>query len=135
MSTTKVELPLVQDDAPSCGCGHQDNKNPGDSCHAPEATHGYHSNKDAYLKRLRRIEGQVRGIQRMVDEDKYCIDILTQISAINKALHAVSIGLLEEHINHCVVGAAQASAETGDDSIVQEKVTEATAAISRLMRS
>lgn len=135
MSTTKVELPLVQDDASSCGCGHQGSKNPGDSCHAPDATHGYHSNKDAYLKRLRRIEGQVRGIQRMVDEDKYCIDILTQVSAINKALHAVSIGLLEEHINHCVVGAAQASAEAGDDSIVQEKVTEATAAISRLMRS
>lgn len=97
--------------------------------------HGYSPNKEAYLKRLRRIEGQVRGIQRMVDEDQYCIDVLTQISAINKALHAVSIGLLEEHISHCVVGAAQESHETGNPEIVNEKVKEATAAISRLMKS
>lgn len=134
-SKKPADTTTIQDAAPSCGCGNTSSEASGDSCHAPEATHGYHSNKDAYLKRLRRIEGQVRGIQRMVDEDKYCIDILTQVSAINKALHAVSIGLLEEHINHCVVGAAQASAETGDDSIVQEKVAEATAAISRLMKS
>lgn len=102
---------------------------------APQPPHGYSSNKDAYLKRLRRIEGQVRGIQRMVEEDQYCIDILTQVSAINKALHAVSIGLLEEHISHCVVGAAQESEETGDPAILQHKVQEATAAISRLMKS
>ena len=68
--------------------------------------HGYTSNKDAYLRRLKRIEGQVRGIARMVDEDKYCIDILTQVAAVTKALHAVSLGLVEEHIGHCVVGAA-----------------------------
>src|SRR5450830_256447 len=68
--------------------------------------HGYSANKDAYLKRLKRIEGQVRGIARMVDDDKYCIDILTQVAAVTKALHAVSLGLVEEHIGHCVVGAA-----------------------------
>ena len=73
--------------------------------------HGYISRKDDYLKRLRRIEGQARGLQRMVDEEKYCIDILTQVSAMTKALHAVSIGLLEDHMNHCVVDAARA----GDD--------------------
>lgn len=97
--------------------------------------HGYSPNKEAYLKRLRRIEGQVRGIHRMVEEDQYCIDVLTQISAINKAMHAVSIGLLEEHISHCVVNAAQESQESGNPEIVQAKVTEATAAISRLLRS
>ena len=73
---------------------------------AESVQHGYTSNKEAYLRRLKRIEGQVRGIARMVDEDKYCIDILTQVAAVNKALHAVSLGLVEEHIGHCVVGAA-----------------------------
>lgn len=97
--------------------------------------HGYSPQKDAYLKRLRRIEGQVRGIQRMIDEDQYCIDILTQVAAINKALHGVSIGLLEEHIGHCVANAAAESHETGDPTAVNEKVAEATAAISRLLRS
>jgi CsoR family transcriptional regulator, copper-sensing transcriptional repressor len=92
--------------------------------------HGYTHDKDAYLKRLRRIEGQVRGLQRMVDEDKYCIDILTQISAATKALQAVALGLLEEHIGHCV---AQALTE-GDDNAT-EKVQEASAAIARLLRS
>ena len=69
--------------------------------------HGYIHRKDDYLKRLRRIEGQARGLQRMVEEEKYCIDILTQVSAMTKALHAVSLGLLEEHMNHCVVDAAR----------------------------
>ena len=96
--------------------------------------HGYTADKDAYLRRLRRIEGQVRGIARMIEEDKYCIDVLTQVSAINKALHAVSIGLLEEHISHCVVGAANESQLTGNPDIVQGKVQEASAAISRLLR-
>ncbi|MHA7154320.1 metal-sensitive transcriptional regulator [Arthrobacter sp. TMN-50] len=96
--------------------------------------HGYTADKVAYLRRLRRIEGQVRGIARMIEEDKYCIDVLTQVSAINKALHAVSIGLLEEHIAHCVVGAANESQLTGNPGIVQEKVQEASAAISRLLR-
>ena len=65
-------------------------------------THGYHDNKPAYLARLRRIEGQVRGLQRMVDEDVYCIDILTQVSAVNKALQSVAVGLVEDHLGHCV---------------------------------
>lgn len=98
------------------------------------APHGYTADKEAYLKRLRRIEGQVRGIARMVDEDKYCIDILTQVAAVNKAPHAVSMGLLEEHISHCVVGAAQEAQSSGDDTAVQDKVQEATAAIGRLLR-
>lgn len=96
--------------------------------------HGYHADKDALGRRLKRIEGQVRGVAKMVDEDKYCIDILTQISAINAALHKVSVQLIEEHIGHCVVDAATASLETGDPSLVRDKVTEATAAISRLVR-
>jgi DNA-binding FrmR family transcriptional regulator len=101
---------------------------------APAARHehSYIHNKtqDDYLKRLRRIEGQARGLQRMVDEEKYCIDILTQVAAMTKALHAVSIGLLEDHLNHCVVDAARA----GDDE-AREKVAEATEAIARLVRS
>jgi DNA-binding FrmR family transcriptional regulator len=98
------------------------------------STHGYSGEKDAYLKRLKRIEGQVRGIARMVDEEKYCIDILTQVAAINKALHAVSLGLLEDHIAHCVVDAAQESQSTGNPDLVQDKVQEAAAAIGRLLR-
>lgn len=96
--------------------------------------YGYSGDKDAYQRRMNRIEGQVRGIARMIEDDKYCIDILTQISAVTKALHAVSIELLEEHISHCVVGAAHDSAATGDPSTVDEKVKEASAAISRLLR-
>lgn len=96
--------------------------------------HGYTANKEALLKRLSRIEGQVRGVSRMVNEEKYCIDILAQISAINAALHKVSLGLLEEHLSHCVVNAAAQSLETGDRSIVDEKVSEATIAIGRLLR-
>jgi DNA-binding FrmR family transcriptional regulator len=91
--------------------------------------HGYIHRKDDYLRRLRRIEGQARGLQRMVEEEKYCIDILTQIAAMTKALHAVSLGLLEEHMNHCVVDAARAG-----DREAQEKVREATDAIARLVR-
>jgi len=92
---------------------------------------GYTMEKDDYLKRLRRIEGQVRGIQRMVDEDAYCIDVLTQISAITKAIQSVGIGLLEEHVNHCVMEAARG----GDEAAAREKVAEATRAIERLVRS
>ena len=91
---------------------------------------GYSDDKDAYLKRLRRVEGQVRGIARMVDEDTYCIDVLTQISAVTKALQAVSIGLMEDHLGHCVVDAARSSHEEG-----AEKVREAADAIARLVRS
>lgn len=96
--------------------------------------HGYHADKAALERRLKRLEGQVRGVAKMVDEDKYCIDILTQISAINAALHKVSVQLIDDHIGHCVVDAAKSSLETGDPSIVQEKISEATAAISRLVR-
>ena len=92
--------------------------------------HGYTSSKDDYLKRLRRIEGQVRGIARMVDEDVYCIDVRTQIAAVTKALQAVSIGLVEDHLGHCVVEAARRDPEEGD-----AKVREAADAIARLVRS
>ncbi|HEX6876481.1 MAG TPA: metal-sensitive transcriptional regulator [Nocardioidaceae bacterium] len=92
--------------------------------------HGYTPMKDSHLKRLRRIEGQVRGLQRMVEEDKYCIDILTQVSAATKALQSFSLELLEEHLSHCVVEAAK---KGGDEA--QEKVREASDAIGRLVRS
>ena len=91
---------------------------------------GYSGTKDDYLKRLRRIEGQVRGIARMVDEDTYCIDILTQVAAVTKALQAVSLGLVEDHLGHCVVDAARESTDAGD-----AKVREAADAIARLVRS
>ena len=97
--------------------------------------HGYHGNTENHLARLRRIEGQVRGLQRMISQGEYCIDILTQVAAVSKALHAVSLNLLEEHIGHCVTGAAVESERTGDPTIAEAKVKEATAAIPRLMRS
>ncbi|MFG2329789.1 metal-sensitive transcriptional regulator [Streptomyces sp. NPDC048604] len=92
--------------------------------------HGYHKQKDEHLKRLRRIEGQIRGLQRMVDEDVYCIDILTQVSASTKALQSFALQLLEEHLRHCVADAAR----TGGDEI-EAKVEEATKAIARMMRT
>lgn len=92
--------------------------------------YGYTHDKNNYIKRLRRIEGQVRGLQRMIEEDKYCIDILTQVAAVTKALQAVALGLLEEHLGHCV---AQAVGEGGDAGT--EKVREAAEAIARLVRS
>jgi CsoR family transcriptional regulator, copper-sensing transcriptional repressor len=95
-----------------------------------DGMHGYTQNKEAYVKRLRRIEGQIRGLQRMVEEDKYCIDILTQVSAATKALQSVAIGLLEEHLGHCVV---EAVAEGGDTAT--GKIREASDAIARLVRS
>jgi CsoR family transcriptional regulator, copper-sensing transcriptional repressor len=105
-----------------------------DQEHDQSPGHGYSPRKDEYLKRLRRVEGQVRGISRMVDEDQYCIDVLTQVAAATKALHAVSLGLLEDHLGHCVAEAARQSGDTGDDTLVQQKVAEATAAIARLVR-
>ena len=92
--------------------------------------HGYIHRKDDYLKRLRRIEGQARGLQRMVEEEQYCIDILTQVSAMTKALQSVALGLLDEHMSHCVVQAAAAGGPAAD-----EKVREASHAIARLVRS
>jgi DNA-binding FrmR family transcriptional regulator len=92
--------------------------------------HGYTQNRDDYLKRLRRIEGQVRGIAKMVEEDKYCIDVLTQVSAATKALQSVALGLVTEHLSGCVVDAARAG---GPEA--QVKVQEAADAIARLVRS
>ncbi len=91
---------------------------------------GYIDNKDDILKRLRRAEGQVRGIQRMVEEDTYCIDVLTQVSAATKALETVALALLDDHLSHCV---AEASAQGGP--VAAEKIREASAAIARLVRS
>ena len=93
------------------------------------AAHGYSPQKENYAKRLRRIEGQVRGIAKMIDEDKYCIDVLTQVSAVTKALQAVSLALVEDHLGHCVVDAAKASDDAG-----AAKVREAAEAIARLVR-
>ena len=91
---------------------------------------GYTQDKDAYLRRLRRIEGQVRGIARMVDEDVYCIDVLTQVSAVTRALQAVALGLLEDHLGACVSDAVRKGGDEGAES-----VREAAEAISRLVRS
>jgi DNA-binding FrmR family transcriptional regulator len=91
---------------------------------------GYTKEKDAYLKRLRRVEGQIRGLQRMVENDEYCIDVLTQIAAATKALQAVSLGLMDEHLKHCVAQALAAGGEGAED-----KIREASAAIARLVRS
>ncbi|HEV2779730.1 MAG TPA: metal-sensitive transcriptional regulator [Actinophytocola sp.] len=91
---------------------------------------GYTETKDAHLRRLRRIEGQIRGLSRMVENDEYCIDILTQISAATRALQAVSISLLDEHLRHCVTEAISEGGATAN-----EKITEASDAIARLVRS
>jgi DNA-binding FrmR family transcriptional regulator len=91
---------------------------------------GYSETKQAHLKRLRRIEGQVRGIARMVEQDQYCIDVLTQVSAATKALQAVALGLLDEHLSHCVVDAVAVGGDERDT-----KLREASDAIARLVRS
>jgi CsoR family transcriptional regulator, copper-sensing transcriptional repressor len=91
---------------------------------------GYVGNKEDYLRRLRRVEGQVRGLQRMIERDEYCIDVLTQVSAATKALQSVALGLLDEHLGHCV---AEAIAEGGHNA--DAKVREASDAIARLVRS
>jgi len=97
---------------------------------AGHAMPGYSGSKDAHLKRLRRIEGQVRGLQRQVENDTYCIDVLTQVSAATKALEAFALSLLEEHLHHCVATALQNGGEEAD-----AKVKEASAAIARLVKS
>ena len=91
---------------------------------------GYASKKDEVRRRLRRIEGQVQGLQRMVEDDRYCIDVLTQISAATKALQSVAVELLEEHLRHCVADAMSLGGQAADD-----KVAEATAAVQRLLKS
>ncbi|QIK73907.1 metal-sensitive transcriptional regulator [Propioniciclava coleopterorum] len=105
------------------GCCHPDDP---DAAHQ----HGYITAKDNYLRRLRRIEGQARGLQRMVEEEKYCIDILTQVSAMTKALQSVALELLEDHMAHCVVSAAREGGQAAED-----KIQEASEAIARLVRS
>jgi DNA-binding FrmR family transcriptional regulator len=96
----------------------------------PHEPYGYSHDKESHLKRLRRIEGQIRGLQRMVEEDVYCIDILTQVSASTKGLQSFALQLLEEHLRHCV-----ASAAVNGGPEIDEKVAEATAAIARLLRT
>lgn len=92
---------------------------------------GYAIHKDDYTRRLNRIEGQVRGIRRMIDDDVYCIDVLTQVSAATRALQSVAIGLLDEHVRHCVANAAV----DGDEAVLDHLVSEATRAIERLVKS
>ncbi|WPO72851.1 MULTISPECIES: metal-sensitive transcriptional regulator [Streptomyces] len=108
-------------EAPSAPADH------GDHAHG---VHGYHKQKDEHLKRLRRIEGQIRGLQRMVEEDVYCIDILTQVSASTKALQSFALQLLQEHLRHCV---ADAAVKGGTE--IEAKVEEATKAIARMLRT
>jgi CsoR family transcriptional regulator, copper-sensing transcriptional repressor len=91
---------------------------------------GYDVNKEDLLRRLRRVEGQVRGLAQMVEEDRYCIDVLTQISAATKALQSVAVGLIDDHLRHCVAEAVAAGGPEAD-----RKLTEATAAIDRLLKS
>jgi CsoR family transcriptional regulator, copper-sensing transcriptional repressor len=98
--------------------------------HEHRTVPGYTHSKDAHLKRLRRIEGQLRGLQRLVESDTYCIDVLTQVSAANKALESFALQLLDEHLQHCV---AEALAKGGTEA--DAKVKEASAAIARLVRS
>ncbi|MFF7728652.1 metal-sensitive transcriptional regulator [Streptomyces sp. NPDC008001] len=126
MTTTEAPLTSGDDAAAASGAAA--------ACHgeaaSPAGPHGYSEQKDQHLKRLRRIEGQIRGLQRMVEEDVYCIDILTQVSASTKALQSFALQLLQEHLRHCV---AQAAVKGGDE--IDAKVAEASAAIARLLRT
>lgn len=103
----------------------------------PATIPGYIDDKDSHLTRLRRIEGQVRGLQRMVDEDVYCLDILTQVSAVKSALQSVSVGLVQDHLGHCVQDAVAGAAAGDEDgrARAEAKVAEASAAITRLLKS
>jgi CsoR family transcriptional regulator, copper-sensing transcriptional repressor len=94
-------------------------------------THGYAKDKDALVKRLHRIEGQVRGIERMVGDDRYCIDILTQIAAVNTALDSLALKILEDHVGHCVAGALQ----SGDEANAAQKTAELLEAVQRFART
>jgi DNA-binding FrmR family transcriptional regulator len=94
------------------------------------ATYGYHDDKPALIKRLHRIEGQVRGIERMVEEDRYCIDILTQVSAVSTALDALALKILDEHVNHCVADALA----SGDEADAHVKTQELLEAVQRFAR-
>ena len=94
-------------------------------------THGYSDEKETLVKRLHRIEGQVRGIERMIEEDRYCIDILTQISAVSTALESVAFRILDDHVNHCVAGALQ----SGDPEAAEGKTRELLEAVHRFSRT
>lgn len=98
--------------------------------HPATGQHGYSQTREDHLKRLKRIEGQARGLQRMVDEEQYCIDILTQISALTSALESVAVGLLDDHLRHCVREAVESDADG-----IDAKLAEASQAIARLVRS
>ncbi|MGA4540808.1 metal-sensitive transcriptional regulator [Uniformispora flossi] len=132
MDTTQAETPgttaattaATPADAPSSAHAGHDHAGHG------HGGHGYSARKDEHLKRLRRIEGQVRGLQRMVSEDEYCIDVLTQVSAATKALQAFALSMLEEHLAHCVAHAVEQGGPEAD-----AKVKEASQAIARLVRS
>ncbi|SNS39862.1 DNA-binding transcriptional regulator, FrmR family [Micrococcales bacterium KH10] len=119
-----TEATQTTETADDCGCAAADA-----AAETPHH-HGYMGDKVRYLARLRRIEGQVRGIHRMVDEEKYCIDILTQISALTSALENVALGLLDDHMRHCVADAARLGG-----AAAEEKFTEAAQAIARLVKS
>jgi DNA-binding FrmR family transcriptional regulator len=116
--------------APSGSTGQKADQALQTGLEAEHTTYGYHKQKAEHLKRLRRIEGQIRGLQRMVDEDTYCIDILTQVSASTKGLQSFALQLLEEHLRHCV---ADAAVKGGAE--IDAKVEEATKAIGRLLRT
>jgi DNA-binding FrmR family transcriptional regulator len=94
-------------------------------------THGYTAGKEALVKRLHRIEGQVRGIEKMVDEDRYCIDILTQVAAVNTALESLALSILDDHVKHCVAGAIA----SGDDEDAAVKIDELLAAVRRFAKT
>src|SRR5437867_2004721 len=98
---------------------------------ATQHVHGYTKDKDALIKRLHRIEGQVRGVEKMVEEDRYCIDILTQIAAVNTALESLAFNILDDHVNHCVAGALA----SGDEADAEEKTRELLAAVHRFART
>ncbi|MEE1618039.1 metal-sensitive transcriptional regulator [Brachybacterium sp. J153] len=108
--------------------GHGDHGVHGD--HGTQGDPGYRETKSPYLRRLKLIEGQVRGVHRMVEEDAYCIDVLTQISAVTKALQSVATGLVDDHIHHCVHDAAR----SGDSEELERKMDEIMQAVKRLMK-
>ena len=120
-----------QDAGASCGCGCGDSAavEGQESNGADAGSHGYTPDKKRYLARLKRIEGQVRGLHRMVDEDTYCIDVLTQVTAVQSALKSVALALLDDHMQHCVLHAAQQGEEEA-----MEKLDEVSAAVARLVR-
>lgn len=116
--------------AVSAAAGSEGVPEPAPGDHGTHGDPGYHGDKSAYLRRLKLIEGQVRGVHRMVDEDAYCIDVLTQISAVSKALQSVALGLVDDHIHHCVHDAAG----SGDSDELNRKMDEIMAAVKRLMK-